>query len=642
MKRIYTFLAAIMICTSGLFAQLIINEVLYDPSNNNLEGDANGDGSYDQTEDEFIEFFNDGASNFDLSGYQVWDDTASGGVVYTFPSGTVIPPKGALVLFGGGTPVGAFGGAIVLADTGDGLSLNNSGEIIMISDGSGTVILSFDSDAESNNPNESFTRSPDITGSFARHPTVSSVLFSPGTKLDGSSFDTTLAVDVTFSVDMSRYASTILTVYVRGSYNSWCEDCNPMSDIDGDGVWETTIPITQDSIEYLFLVDGVSGEEEFASVQSCIKNVNGWKYRFSLISGNTILPTSCFESCDACIGNEISLKGILDFSTPDAGVTGKAIHVIVDSAIANLNIYGIGVANNGGGTDGEEYTFPNVSVAAGDNILVVRDSQAIANYFGMCWSEFDYVFVDEGGSISQNGDDAIELFRANTAVEVYGDVDVDGSGEAWEYLDAWAYKADTGWMVAPINSTDGTTTIYDSESIYPICPAIMVTSISVEGEDDATSIDELDGTLQMVATSEPLNAEDSTLTWSVDDEMIATIDANGLLTAVANGEVVVTATANDADGVTGSATITVSNQTNSVTDVNLAQVKVYPNPAQNNITITAETQIDAIRIYSLSGSLVHALAYTGTSINISHLQSGVYFIAVQTGDVTSRVRFIKK
>jgi hypothetical protein len=84
MKRIYTFLAAIMICTSGLFAQLIINEVLYDPSNNNLEGDANGDGSYDQTEDEFIEFFNDGASNFDLSGYQVWDDTASGGVVDNF------------------------------------------------------------------------------------------------------------------------------------------------------------------------------------------------------------------------------------------------------------------------------------------------------------------------------------------------------------------------------------------------------------------------------------------------------------------------------------------------------------------------------------------------------------------------------
>lgn len=642
MKRIYTFLAAIMICTSGLFAQLIINEVLYDPSNRNLDGDANGDGSYDQAEDEFIEFFNDGFSNLDISGYQVWDDTASGGVVYTFPSGTVIPPKGALVLFAGGTPVGAFGGAIVLADTVDGLSFNNSGEIIMISDGSGAVILSFDSDAESNNPNESFTRSPDITGSFVRHPTVSSVLFSPGTKLDGSSFDTTLAVDVTFSVDMSRYASTIGSVYVSGDFNGWNGTSNPITDENGDGVYEVIIPLTRDSIEYKFTMNDWAIQETFVGGESCTKTTGGFTNRFSLISGNTILPTSCFESCNACIGNEISLKGIMDFSTPDAGVTGKAIHVVADSAIAHLNIYGIGVANNGGGTDGEEYTFPNVAVAAGDNILVVRDSQAIANYFGMCWSEFDHVFLDEGGSISQNGDDAIELFRANTAVEVYGDVDVDGSGEAWEYLDAWAYKADTGWRVAPINSTDGTTTIYDSESIYPICPGVMVTSISVEGEDDATTIDELGGTLQMVATAEPVNAQDSTVTWSVDDEMIATIDANGLLTAVANGEVVVTGTANDADGVTGSATITVSNQTNSVTDVNLAQVKVYPNPAQNNITITAETQIDAIRIYSLSGSLVHTLEYAGTSMNISHLQSGVYFIAVQTGDVTSRVRFIKK
>ena len=148
MKRIYIILALVCFTTSSLFAQLIINEVLYDPSNSGLDGDANGDGVYDQEGDAFIEFFNDGFSNLDVSGYEIWDDTITGSLVYTIPSGTVIGPKGALVVFGGGTPVGDFGGALVLADTGStGLDLNNSGEIIVIKDASGNTVLTFDSDA---------------------------------------------------------------------------------------------------------------------------------------------------------------------------------------------------------------------------------------------------------------------------------------------------------------------------------------------------------------------------------------------------------------------------------------------------------------------------------------------------------------
>jgi hypothetical protein len=39
-------------------APIIINEVLYDPSNNGFDGDANGDGNYSQDDDSFIELFN--------------------------------------------------------------------------------------------------------------------------------------------------------------------------------------------------------------------------------------------------------------------------------------------------------------------------------------------------------------------------------------------------------------------------------------------------------------------------------------------------------------------------------------------------------------------------------------------------------
>ena len=52
--------------------------------------------------------------------------------------------------------------------------------------------------------------------------------------------------------------------------------------------------------------------------------------------------------------------------------------------------------------------------------------------------------MDSDNSISQNGDDAIELFGpGGDVIDVFGDPNVDGTGEAWEYKDAWARRLDT-------------------------------------------------------------------------------------------------------------------------------------------------------------------------------------------------------
>ena len=53
----------------------IINEVLYDPPSGDA-GDANGDGTRDPNEDEFIEFYNSGLE-IDLSGYTISDASST-------------------------------------------------------------------------------------------------------------------------------------------------------------------------------------------------------------------------------------------------------------------------------------------------------------------------------------------------------------------------------------------------------------------------------------------------------------------------------------------------------------------------------------------------------------------------------------
>jgi len=169
---------------------LILNEVLYDPSNNLLDGDANGDGTYVHAQDEFIELVNLSTSPADISGYKVFDaeNLAIDLPNHTFPSGTIIPPGKALVLFGGGTPAGSFGNSIVQSSTSGDLNLNNSGDLLTIVDATGAVVITFDVEPLSNNPNESYTRNPDLTGDFEQHAGVSGFLFSPGTKSDGSPF----------------------------------------------------------------------------------------------------------------------------------------------------------------------------------------------------------------------------------------------------------------------------------------------------------------------------------------------------------------------------------------------------------------------------------------------------------------------
>lgn len=75
---------------------------------------------------------------------------------------------------------------------------------------------------------------------------------------------------------------------------------------------------------------------------------------------------------------------------------------------------------------------------------------------------------------------------------------------------------------------------------------VLVSSIQVQGSYITDG-----GTSQMVAVILPENATDQEVVWSVSNENIATIDQDGLLTAVSNGTVTVTATATDGSGVSG-------------------------------------------------------------------------------------------
>ncbi|MBO9608335.1 MAG: Ig-like domain-containing protein, partial [Paenibacillaceae bacterium] len=90
-----------------------------------------------------------------------------------------------------------------------------------------------------------------------------------------------------------------------------------------------------------------------------------------------------------------------------------------------------------------------------------------------------------------------------------------------------------------------------------------VTGITVTGAGGADTIATYHGTLQMSADIVPVDATEQAVAWTAENGTgSATISPSGLLTAVSNGTVTVRATAQDGSGVSGTKTVTISNQVN--------------------------------------------------------------------------------
>jgi hypothetical protein len=169
---------------------IIINEILFDPN-----GDANGDGNFSTTQDEFIEIYNTSSSSLDISNFYIQDAASGGTTRHIFPSGTILPANQSIVVFGGGSLILNIPGLSQLASTGA-LGLNNGEDTITIYNDSDVSIVSQFYDSGGNN--QSIARNPDFTGTFEDHSgiTGNSVEFSPGkSNTDNSSFTPTVTWD---------------------------------------------------------------------------------------------------------------------------------------------------------------------------------------------------------------------------------------------------------------------------------------------------------------------------------------------------------------------------------------------------------------------------------------------------------------
>lgn len=148
-----------------------------------------------------------------------------------------------------------------------------------------------------------------------------------------------------------------------------------------------------------------------------------------------------------------------------------------------------------------------------------------------------------------------------------------------------------------------------------------------------TSLDMfIDETFTLKATVRPAEATNKSVTWSSSDGNIASVDAKGVVKAVAAGKAVITVTTVDGGF---KATCDVNVKLVSVDELSAEHINVYH--ANGQIVINSSVDIRSIIVYDISGRAI----YNGESLSIStsSWNGGIYVVRVT--DVNSVVKTSK-
>ena len=225
-----------------------------------------------------------------------------------------------------------------------------------------------------------------------------------------------------------------------------------------------------------------------------------------------------------------------------AGLVGYSTSSINRSfATGNVN----GVLNGAGivaQLDGTSAKVQN-SVAASNQLTFTDQSSWASRVIGG---------YKNGAADPDNSNYALKTMQVTlngVPTKKYDDL-VEGIGKEQSVLYTPAFYEGLGWDMTHVWSID-------EGEMYPyllwevdINPVVEITL------DKTTAVVAVGNTLTLTPSIQPLAATNKRLTWTTNDAGVATVD-NGVVTAVAIGETVITATSTDGSNVSASCTVTV-------------------------------------------------------------------------------------
>ena len=350
--------------------------------------------------------------------------------------------------------------------------------------------------------------------------------------------------------------------------------------------------------------------------------------------GNEFNPSLAFD-VDGNIYSTGLFSGTADFGTISLTTTIGSSESFIQKLATNGSFLWVKKVNSNGGismtTDkvGNLYTTGSfkgtVDFDLGTAVFNLTSNGGKDAFIQKLNVNGELIWVEQFGGVSENSSVSGRLITIDADNNIYT------SGNFTQEIDFDPSTATTN-----MKAIGGYDIFIQKLSTISPGQEVLINSITVQGEGGVSTITADNGTLQMEASVLPANATDQTVTWSVADGTgSATISDTGLLTAMTDGAVIVTATANDASGKTGSEEITISNQIIlGINETAFNMMSVYPISFADFITIDTETEISTAKIYSLDGSLIidNLTISSDNKINVSKLTSGTYILVLTDGN----------
>jgi len=414
--------------------------------------------------------------------------------------------------------------------------------------------------------------------------------------------------NVTFQVDMSQQ-NGFTTPEVNGTFNSWCGNCNAMTDANGDDVWEVTVSLAPGTYEYKYSADAWASQEALVAGTSCTVTNSGFTNR-TLTVGTTAmtLPVVCWQSCLSCSVTPAAVDVTFQLDmTQQTGFTTPYVSGTFNSWSGNqtpmtdANADGVWEATVSiiPGTYEFKYSYDNW---AGSETLIANTPCTITS------NGFTNRTLDVG-----NADTTLATVCYASCSACVTTNDITFKVNMNDYTGA-AFTAVTlngtfnNWCGSCNPMTDA-----NADGIWEVTLPISGASI------------EYKFTIDGWATSEQFAGGES-----------CTVTANGFT--------------NRYLAITGDMVLPVACYASCVDCVNginentAASFTLYPNPANESITVKADKIAEAISITNVVGETVMTITPSEFEqvIYISTLKTGVYFLNSTLNGKTETISFVKK
>lgn len=204
------------------------------------------------------------------------------------------------------------------------------------------------------------------------------------------------------------------------------------------------------------------------------------------------------------------------------------------------------------------------SVPANGTLFVPENSLDYYQYSPTWETWLDIRPLNENVMVSSVSLDKTEIsFKATETVQLSAEVGADDAtdkGILWRSADAKVATVDDAGVVTAVSIGETTVTALAADGsgtkadCHVVVKPTMVESIAIQS--DATTLKK-GRKLMLTATVLPATATVATYTWSSSDESLATVDAEGTVTAISAGNVEISATADDGSDIASSVSLVI-------------------------------------------------------------------------------------